>query len=216
MEKFIQKLKDYTENRKSTVVRICGHGASGKTTFAKRLQKAYPAGRCQVIETDAYIISGEYSKDTFLQYELQDEIGFHPITACHPARHELASLRRDLIMLQKGMDCLTPDFPWSPEKILRADCPVTIVEGISPTFLEAEFFDLSLFFYTDADTELQRRLDRDTTHRGRQSDFILKTQAHRRRQYELYMEPYKEEFDMIINQSNNHFKLEKEEFPAIP
>ena len=216
MEKFIQKLKDYTENRKSTVVRICGHGASGKTTFAKRLQKAYPAGRCQVIETDAYIISGEYSKDTFLQYELQNETGFHPITACHPARHELASLRRDLIMLQKGMDCLTPDFPWLPEKILRAACPVTIVEGISPTFLEAEFFDLSLFFYTDADTELQRRLERDTTQRGRQPDFVLKTQAHRRRQYELYMEPYKEEFDMIINQSSNHFKLEKEEFPAIP
>ena len=216
MEKFIQKLKDYTENRKSTVVRICGHGASGKTTFAKRLQKAYPAGQCQVIETDTYIISGEYSKDTFLQYELQNETGFHPITACHPARHELASLRRDLIMLQKGMDCLTPDFPWSPEKILRADCPVTIVEGISPTFLEAEFFDLSLFFHTDAETELQRRLDRDTTQRGRQPDFILKTQARRRRQYELYMEPYKEEFDMIINQSNNHFKLEKEEFPAIP
>ena len=119
-------------------------------------------------------------------------------------------------MLQKGMDCLTADFPWSQEKILRADCPVTIVEGITPTFLEEELFDLSLFFHTDADTELQRRLERDTTQRGRQPDFILKTQTHRRRQYELYMEPYKEEFDMIINQSSNHFELEKEDFPAIP
>ena len=52
---------------------ICGHGASGKSTFANRLLKAYPAGYCQNIETDAYIISGEYSKDTFLHYELQDE-----------------------------------------------------------------------------------------------------------------------------------------------
>ena len=215
MEKLIQTLKDYTKDRKRTVIRICGHGASGKTTFVNRLLKAFPVGQCQVIETDAYVISGEYSKDTFLHYELQDETGFHPITACHPARHELTSLRRDLNMLQKGMDCLTPDFPWSPEKILRSDCPVTIVEGISPTFLEAELFDLSLFFYTDEETEMQRRLERDTTQRGRQPAFILQTQSHRRRQYELYMEPYKEQFDIIINQSSNHFKLEKDEFLAI-
>ncbi len=216
MEKLIQTLKDYTKDRKRTVIRICGHGASGKTTFVNRLLKAFSVGQCQVIETDAYVISGEYSKDTFLHYELQDETGFHPITACHPARHELTSLRRDLNMLQKGMDCLTADFPWSPEKILRADCPVTIVEGISPTFLEAELFDLSLFFYTDEETEMQRRLERDTTQRGRQPAFILQTQSHRRRQYELYMEPYKEQFDIIINQSSNHFKLEKDEFLAIP
>ena len=56
MEKFIQKLKDYTKNRKTTVIRICGHGASGKSIFANRLLKAYPAGHCQNIETDAYII----------------------------------------------------------------------------------------------------------------------------------------------------------------
>ncbi|MGT2912073.1 uridine kinase family protein [Streptococcus cameli] len=200
----------WCQKRDRTVIRICGHGASGKTTFAKKLMDSFPEGRAQLVETDAYVISNAYSKDAVLEYELDGQWVRHAATACHPVRHELIGLKRDLSMLEKGMDLLTPeDLPWMPANYLKAACPVTIVEGMTPTFLDKDLFDLSLFFYTDAETELTRRLARDTKERGRKADFVTETHAHRRRQYDLFMAHYKDEFDIIVNQSGNRFTVEK-------
>lgn len=214
MEKLIQAIIAFTNTRKQTILRICGHGASGKTSFATALHQAYKDGQSQLIEADAYIISGQHSKDTFLQYDFQEKEDFYHITACHPARHELNGLKRDVAMLRRGMDVLTPDFPWLPEKHLRSHCPVTIVEGMTPTFLDSQLFDVSIFLYTDSDTELQRRLERDVAHRGRNPEFIQQTHDHRRRQYDLYMADYQSQFDIVINQSGNNFQVEKAIFPT--
>lgn len=111
-------------------------------------------------------------------------------------------------MLARGMDVLTIDTPWSKEYVLSADCSVTIVEGMTPTFLEKDLFNLSIFLYTDDETELVRRLARDTKERGRDAEFVKRTQAHRRRQFYLYMEPYKKNFDVVVYQSGNQFKVE--------
>ncbi len=209
MENLIQEIVDFTKKDKKTIIRICGHGASGKSTFAKELQVAFPKGMAQVIETDTYIVSNRTPQTLLLRDEVDgvEEIG--TLTACHPSRHDFDSLRRDLTMLARGMDVLTIDTPWSPEYVLKADCLVTIVEGMTPTFLEKGLFDMSIFFYTDAETELARRLARDTTERGRDAAFVRQTQTHRRRQYQLYMEKYKKDFDVIVNQSSNQFKIEK-------
>lgn len=209
MEDLIEKIIAFVTNRPRTIIRICGHGGSGKTSFAQALHQDLPEGLSQVLDTDPYIILNRYSQDALLEYELGGQLVQHPITACHPLRHELAGLRRDLTMLRQGMDILTIDMPWSPAKLLRGACPVTIVEGMTPTFLESELFDLSLFFYTDDETELARRLARDTTERGRDSDFVKRTHVRRRQQYRLYMEPYKDDFDIIVNQSGNGFVVEK-------
>lgn len=213
MERLIDEIRGFVVNRSRTVIRICGHGGSGKTSFAQVLHQALPEGTSQVLDTDPYIILNRYSQDALLEYDFGGQRVQHAITACHPLRHELSSLRRDVTMLAQGMDVLTIDTPWSPAKCLKGSCPVTIVEGMTPTFLEADLFDLSLFFYTDDETELSRRLERDTTERGRDSDFVKRTHARRRQQYRLYMEPYKDDFDIIVNQSGNGFAVEKCVFP---
>lgn len=208
-KELIEEIIAFAQNRSRTVIRICGHGASGKSTFAKELQAAFSLGSAQIIETDTYIVSNPTPQRLLLEDEIDGQVEVGSLTACHPSRHDVDSLRRDLTMLARGMDVLTIDIPWSPEYILRADCPVTIVEGMTPTFLEKDLFDLSLFFYTDAETELARRLERDTTVRGRNRLFVQATHQHRRRQYDLYMAPYQKKFDVIVNQSGNQFVIEK-------
>lgn len=91
---------------------------------------------------------------------------------------------------------------------MKGNVPILIAEGMSTTFLESELFDLSLYFYTDDETELQRRLDRDTRSRGRRPESIQQSHAHRRAQYTHYLEPYQKQFDIVVNQSQNRFTVE--------
>lgn len=208
MEKLLQAIVTAAANREKMLIRISGHGASGKSTFAKRLQQLLPDGQSQLLETDAYIIANDFSQAVLISYPDQGEEVLGSITACHPARHELASLRRDIMMFKQGLDFLSIDTPWSPSFLVKGNVPILIVEGMSTTFLESELFDLSLYFYTDDETELQRRLDRDTRSRGRRPESIQQSHAHRRAQYTHYLEPYQKQFDIVINQSQNRFIVE--------
>lgn len=49
--------------------------------------------------------------------------------------HELASLQRDILALQAGMDILTIEEPWKASEILPGAKPILIVEGMSVGFL---------------------------------------------------------------------------------
>lgn len=143
MERVIQAILDSIEEQEKTVIRICGHGASGKTTLAKRLYQVLPKDSTYLLETDAYIISN--SSGVQVTYDLKGVEGCYQMPACHPARHELASLKRDILMFRKGMDLLTIDTSWSPSQIISGQGKLLIVEGMSSTFLEKELFDLSIF-----------------------------------------------------------------------
>ena len=88
--------------------------------------------------------------------------------ACLPVVHELKSLKRDIRALQSGCDIVTIDQPWAPSQRLSVEKSILIVEGMSVAFLPKELFDLSICFYTDAATELDRRLSRDLAVRNRQ------------------------------------------------
>ncbi|SUN46945.1 phosphoribulokinase/uridine kinase family protein [Streptococcus equi subsp. equi] len=208
MEKLLQAIVTAAANREKMLIRISGHGASGKSTFAKRLQQLLPDGQSQLLETDAYIIANDFSRAVLISSPDQGEEVLSSITACHPARHELASLRRDIMMFKQGLDFLSIDTPWSPSFLVKGNVPILIAEGMSTTFLEPELFDLSLYFYTDDDTELQRRLGRDTSVRGRNPEFIQQSHANRRAQYACYLHPYHQQFDIVINQSQNRFIVE--------
>ncbi len=81
--------------------------------------------------------------------------------------HELASLQRDILALQVGMDVLTIEEPWKASEVLLGAKPILIVEGMSVGFLPEKLFDKTICFYTDEETELKRRLARDTAIRNR-------------------------------------------------
>ena len=126
-----------------------------------------------------------------------------------PIRHELASLERDIQLLRNGDDLITIDKPWDPQKILKGRRKITIVEGMSVAFLEPFDFDLSIYIYTDSETELRRRKIRDIGDRGRDLNTLIAAQEHRRHQYNLFMHPLKDKFENIIDYSDDVFRIIK-------
>ena len=198
----VEVVKNYLLDGKKHTLAIYGHGASGKSTFAKRLVESLGRERVNLLAADPYIIDGEY-RDLLAVKDFPEQ----KVTACLPVAHELKSLERDIRALQSGCDIVTIDQPWAPSQRLSAEKPILIVEGMSVAFLPKELFDLSICFYTDTATELERRLSRDVAVRNRQSEWIERTHQARREQYERYYRPYQDLADILVCQSGNTFKV---------
>ena len=196
----IEQLVSEIETGKVKTLGIYGHGASGKSTFAQELYQVLDAEKVNLLETDPYITSGRH---LVVPKETPDQ----KVTACLPVAHELASLQRDILALQAGMDILTIEEPWKASEILSGAKPILIVEGMSVGFLPKELFDKTICFYTDEETELKRRLVRDTTVRNGDASIILASQQMRREQYLQYYKETESRADILVDQSDDKFQI---------
>ena len=199
-KELIERLVSEIELGKVKTLGIYGHGASGKSTFAQELYQVLDAEKVNLLETDPYITSGRH---LVVPKETPDQ----KVTACLPVAHELASLQRDILALQAGMDILTIEEPWKASEILSGAKPILIVEGMSVGFLPKELFDKTVCFYTDEETELKRRLARDTTVRNGDASFILASQQMRREQYLQYYKETESRADILVDQSDDKFQI---------
>ena len=199
----IERLVSEIESGKVKTLGIYGHGASGKSTFAQELYQALDSTTVNLLETDPYITS---ERHLVVPKQAPDQ----KVTACLPVAHELASLQRDILALQAGMDILTIEEPWKASEILSGEKTILIVEGMSVGFLPKELFDKTICFYTDEETELKRRLARDTTVRKSEASFVRETHQIRRGQYRRYYQETEKEADVLINQSQNQFQIEND------
>ena len=203
-ERLVDSLVKKIQSGELRTLGIYGHGGSGKTTFTKALCERLDLTKVNLLETDPYIVSS--SRDLVVPKD-------HPnqkVTACLSSAHELASLERDIQALQAGMDIRTIDQPWCPSVRLSGVKPILIVEGMSVAFLPKSLFDQTICFYTDDETELKRRLSRDVAQRNREIDFIYRTHQIRREQYHQYYQPMEGEADILVNTSQDQFRIEKE------
>ena len=146
------------------VVGIAGGTGSGKTTVAQRLAGAMPAGRCAMIEHDAY-----YRDQGHLTPEERADINYD-----HPGALDSALLVDHLRELRAGRGVEVPIYDFATHTRHRetrhvAPARVVIVEGIL-VFSEPalrEQMDIKLFVDTDPDIRLMRRIRRDLEERGR-------------------------------------------------
>ena len=197
-KELVERLVSEIESGKVKTLGIYGHGASGKSTFAQELYQALDSTTVNLLETDPYITS---ERHLVVPKETPDQ----KVTACLPVAHELVSLERDILALQAGMDVLTIEEPWKASEVLSGAKPILIVEGMSVGFLPKELFDKTVCFYTNEETELKRRLARDTTVRNRDTKFILASQQMRREQYLLYYKTTESMADILVDQSGDQF-----------
>ena len=198
----IDQLVSEIEKGKVRTLGIYGHGASGKSTFAQELYQSLDSTTVNLLETDPYITSGRY-------LVVPKDAPNQKVTACLPVAHELASLERDILALQAGMDILTIEEPWKASEILSGAKPILIVEGMSVGFLPKELFDKTICFYTDEETELKRRLARDTTVRNRDGFVILASHQMRREQYLRYYKETESKADVLVDQSEGKFEVKR-------
>ena len=198
----MDQLVSEIETGKIRTLGIYGHGASGKSTFAQELYQTLDSAKVNLLETDPYIASNRH---LVVPKETPDQ----KVTACLPVAHELASLQRDIHALQAGMDVLTIEEPWKASEVLSGTKPVLIVEGMSVGFLPKELFDRTICFYTDEETELKRRLARDTTVRNRDASFILASHQMRREQYLLYYKETESRANILVDQSEGKIDVNR-------
>ena len=198
----IDQLVSEIEKGKVRTLGIYGHGASGKSSFTQELYQALDFTTVNLLETDPYITS---ERHLVVPKQAIDQ----KVTACLPVAHELASLQRDILALQAGMDVLTIEESWKASEVLSGAKPILIVEGMSVGFLPKELFDKTICFYTDEDTELKRRLARDTTVRNRDASFILASHQMRREQYLRYYKETESKADIFVDQSEDKFEVKR-------
>ena len=193
------------ETGKVRTLGIYGHGASGKSTFAQELYQALDSTTVNLLETDPYITSRRH-------LVVPKDAPNQKVTACLPVAHELASLQRDILALQAGMDVLTIEEPWKASEVLSGVKSILIVEGMSVGFLPKELFDKTICFYTDEESELKRRLARDTTVRNRDASFIFASHQMRREQYLQYYKETESRADTLVDQSEGKFEVKRSQF----
>ena len=198
----IDQLVSEIEKGKVRTLGIYSHGASGKSIFTQELYQALDSTTVNLLETDTYITSNRH-------LIVPKQATEQKVTACLPVAHELASLQRDILALQRGMDVLTIEEPWRASEVLSGTKPVLIVEGMSVGFLPKELFDKTICFYTDEETELKRRLARDTTVRNRDASFILTSHQMRRDQYIQYYKETESRADILVDQSEDKFDVKR-------
>ncbi|WP_223554048.1 MULTISPECIES: uridine kinase family protein [Lysinibacillus] len=210
MEKILQEIVNWIKmNDKRIIIGISGHGAAGKTTFANKFVNCLHQNEVNYMNTDPYIVSSDIRKQTIIDYTYQNENHCFKMTACHPAAHHLPSLERDIQMVREGLDLLTIDTHYMKSTLISSKTKVTIVEGMSVAFINPELFDLKIYFYTDSETELIRRLGRDVLERGTDINYLRQSHEERRIQYELFMHSYSQPFDIIFKTSDEVVCLEK-------
>jgi uridine kinase len=213
MDKLLQEIINWVKiNDEKIVIGISGHGAAGKTTFSNRIVNLLNQNEVNHINTDPYIVSSNLRKHAIIDYTYQNETHRYKMTACHPSAHHLSSLERDVQMVRAGLDLYTLDAHYKKSELISSKNKVTIVEGMSVAFINPELFDLKIYFYTDSETELMRRSDRDIVERGTDIYYLSQSHEERRIQYEVFMHTYSQHFDIIIKTSNRAIHIEKNIF----
>ncbi|GKW44508.1 uridine kinase [Planococcus sp. NCCP-2050] len=210
MDGFIQELAERIgHSEKKLLIGISGHGAAGKTVFANKLIDRIGRNKTNYLNTDPYIINSSVRKNTVLEYTYENQLHRFKMTACHPGAHHLPSLERDVRMIRDGLSVRTIDTHYMESELLSADKKLSIVEGMSVAFLNPALFDLKIYLYTDGQTEFERRAGRDVLERGAELEYLRQSHVERRIQYEIFMHPSSQSFDIILKTIGEEMHIEK-------
>lgn len=184
----------------SIVIGIAGGTASGKTTVAKKLHRAFD---------NAVILSHDY------YYKPREELDFEArskLNYDHPDSLDTDLLVQHLRELKAGHSITHPTYDFANyrrneqwERMDSAD--IIIVEGIL-IFTDKELCDLcdvKLFVDADADVRFIRRLTRDVKKRGRTMDSVIDQYLGTvKPMHEQFVEPSKAKADLIIPQGGHN------------
>ncbi len=185
---------------KPYIIGIAGGSGSGKSTFAKRLQKAFP-DRVSLISCDNY-----YLPHDELSLEERAQLNYDA-----PEALEFDLMVRHLEALKNGQSALCPVYDFT--RHTRSDAfteilprPIILIDGIlifhDPSLRAC--MDLKIYVETDADERILRRARRDMRDRGRDLDSVIHQYlATVKPMHNTYVEPTKVYADIILNGGKN-------------
>lgn len=189
---------------KPFTVGITGGSASGKTLFLEKLLNSFQSNEISLISQD------NYYKPMHLQPK--DENGIENFDI--PSSIDFDAYASDLRKIQAGESVQRKEYtfnnPNKTPKILTFDStPILVVEGIFVFYYPelAELLDLKIFIDAKDHIKLKRRIIRDKVERGYDLDDVLyRYENHVMPTYEKYIEPFKNDADLIIPNNQNFDK----------
>jgi len=187
-------------HKKSLIIGITGGSGSGKTTFLHQLKDKMGEQKICILSADNYYLPTEVQScddQGIVNYDLPTAIN----------RDELV---RDVKRLIEGQVVEREEYTFNnpnrtPEQLSFHPAPIIILEGIFVFHYEelASMIDLKVFLYTSESTSLSRRIRRDRLERNYPlEDVLYRYENHVLPIYRKYIEPIKEQADILIN--NNH------------
>lgn len=158
------RVTDFIKQNRCFILGVAGGSGSGKTYFAKELQK--------ILGDEASVIV--YQDNFYIDQSARFDHDGGSVNFDHPNSLDLKLLAESLKELKKGHGTDIPIYDFKTHKRLaeKLKIPATkvvIVDGIlifHPEYLR-EQFDEMIFFDTPEELRYSRRLDRDVKERGR-------------------------------------------------
>jgi len=186
------------------IIGISGGSGSGKTSFINELRRDFD-------EMDVCVVSqDDYYKERNLQKK--DENGI--INFDLPGSIEDGELIRDLHQLKSGNAVERTEYTFN-NSLKEADtklfypAKILIIEGLFIYhFAEIrELIDLKILIDAKTSSKIIRRIKRDQNERNYPIDDVLyRYEKHVMPAYEQYIEPFKDQVDIIVNNNQSFDK----------
>jgi uridine kinase len=166
------------------IIGVAGGSGSGKTFFARELQKILGDVRCTILYQDNYYIDQSHRFDGD-----GGSVNFD-----HPDSLDFTLMAKGLADLKAGKSIKVPiyDFATHSRKLETLDChprKIILVDGILilDSALVREELNEAIFFDTSEELRFKRRLERDVHERGRTPEGVKK-------QFDLQVRPMHNQF----------------------
>lgn len=199
--------------KKPYIVGVTGGSASGKTSFLKEIGNLFGTDEVCILSQDNYYkpaSSQTTDENGHINYDLPECI-------------DLDAFKDDMLSLAAGNDIKRREYRFQHEEQMGdwlhfKSAPIIIIEGLFIFYRHdiSTHFDLKIFVDAQEHLQLQRRLKRDTLERNIPADFVqYQWTNHVMPAFRKYLEPYKAEADIIINNNahfNNSLKLVESHF----
>ena len=180
----------------SIIIGITGGSGSGKTFLLEEIYRSFQEGDVTIISQD------NYYKDRSLQPV--DEKGVKNFDTPDSIDHK--RFVKDITRLKNGQVVELKSYTFNnpnaeSELIVLNPAPIIIVEGIFVQYFETirNMLDLKVFIEASDHIKIKRRIYRDAQERGYDLDDVLyRYEHHVAPTYQKYIEPGKQESDLII------------------
>jgi uridine kinase len=195
-----QEKMDYS-GTKPYLIGIAGGSGSGKSTFIKRIRERFTNTQVCIVSMDDYYLPRE---EQYTDHNGEKNFDL-------PKSFDKKRFRADLEKLQRGEVVEKEEYTFNNEKakpgmLTFHPAPVIIVEGLFVFHYKkiAPLFDLKIFINAKENLKVIRRIYRDQVERNYPiEDVLYKYQHHVLPSFEKYIEPYREDADIIINNNRD-------------